>query len=126
VIVTRPHDGAISCRSNQWSRDPGSSLKRLSGLFGGAAFGDPGRDVTKGVERIRERLTSAGIPASEQPPIDGVIVFTNPAAKLRIDGSSHPVTTLKGLRSNIRGGKGSRERALNERSADRVVQALSG
>ena len=47
-------------------------------------------------------------------------------AKLRIDGCSFPVTTLKGLRSNVRGAKGSRERALDERSADRVVQALSG
>lgn len=126
VIVARPHGGAISCRANEWSRDPGTGLKRLTGLFGGTPFGDPSKDVGKGIARIRERLEQRGIPEKQQPPVDGIIVFTNPAAKLRIDGCSYPVTGLKGLRSNVRGGKGSRERALDERSAERVVQALTG
>jgi hypothetical protein len=126
VVVARGHDGAIACRGNRWSRDPGSGLKRLSGLFGGVPFGDPSRDVVKGIAQVRKRLTAAGIGEAEQPPIEGIIVFTNPAAKLRIDGCSYPVTGLKGLRANIRGAKGSRERALDERSAGRVVQALSG
>jgi hypothetical protein len=126
VIVARAHDGAISCRANQWRRDPGTGLKRLSALFGGSPFGDPSQDVSKGIQRVRQRLEQRGIPESEQPPVDGIIVFTNPAAKLRIDGCSYPVTGLKGLRNNVRGGKGSRERALDERSAERVVQALTG
>lgn len=126
VIVARPHEGAISCRASQWRRDPGKGLKRLTGLFGGTPFGDPSQDVSKGIQRVRRRLEQHGIPQSDQPPIDGVIVFTNPAAKLRIDGCSYPVTGLKGLRNNVRGGKGSRERALDERSAERVVQALTG
>ena len=126
VIVARPHDGSISCRANQWRRDPGTGLKRLTALFGGTPFGDPSQDVTKGIQRVRQRLAERGIPESDQPPIDGVIVFTNPAAKLRIDGCSYPVTGLKGLRNSVRGGKGSRERALDDRSAERVVQALTG
>ena len=126
VIVTRPHDGVISCRGDQWSRDAGGGLKRIAGLFGGTPFGDPSKDVAKGIEQVRQRLASAGIAEGAQPPVDGIIVFTDPKAKLRIDGSTYPVTTLKGLRSNVRGAKGSRERALDERSADRVVQALSG
>ncbi len=126
VIVGRPHDGAISCRANQWRRDPGSGLKRLSALFGGSPFGDPSQDVSKGIVRVRQRLAQQGIAESQQPPVEGVIVFTNPAAKLRIDGCAYPVTGLKGLRSNVRGGKGSRERVLDERSAERVVQALTG
>jgi hypothetical protein len=126
VIVARPHDGAISCRANTWSRDAGTGLKRLTGLFGGTPFGDPSKDVSKGIARVRERLEQRGIPEPQQPPVEGIIVFTSPAAKLRIDGCSFPVTGLKGLRSNVRGGKGSRERALDERSAERVVQALTG
>jgi hypothetical protein len=126
VIVTRPHDGAISYRAGNWVRDAGSGLKRLSSLFGGTPFGDPTKDVEKGIARVRERLEKAGIEPGKQPPIDGVIVFTNPNAKLRIDGSTYPVTTLKGLRNNVRGGKGQRERALDDRSAGRVVQALTG
>jgi len=126
LIVARTQDGAISCRANKWDRDAGSGLKRLTGLFGGTSFGDPSQDVQKGIEKVRQRLDQRGIPESQQPPIDGIIVFTNPAAKLRIDGCSYPVTGLKGLRTNVRGGKGSRERALAERSAEGVVQALTG
>ena len=126
VIVARPHDGTITCRANQWRRDPGTGLKRFSALFGGTPFGDPSADVSKGIARVRHRLDQGGIPESQQPPVEGIIVFTSPAAKLRIDGCSYPVTSLKGLRSNVRGGKGARERVLDERSAERVVQALTG
>ena len=126
VIVTRAHEGAISCRANEWRRDPGKGLKRFASLFGGTPFGDPSQDVSKGIAKIRQRLEQHGIPESQQPPVDGIIVFTNPAAKLRIDGCSYPVTGLKGLRNNVRGGKGSRERVLDDRTAERVVQALTG
>jgi hypothetical protein len=126
IIVTRGHDGAVTCRADVWSRDPGAGLKRFSGLFGGTPFGNPSQDVEKGIAKVRARLAGAGIEPGKQPPIDGIIVFTNPAAKLRIDGSSYPVTSLKGLRNNIRGGKGPRERVLDDRGAERVVQALAG
>ena len=126
IIVARIHDGTINCRGGVWSRDAGSGLKRLSGLFGGTPFGNPTQDVEKGIARVREKLTQAGIDQAKQPPVDGIIIFTSPAAKLRIDGCPYPVTGLKGLRNNIRGGKGPRERALDDRSAERVVQALTG
>jgi hypothetical protein len=126
VIVARAHDGTIACRAGAWSRDAGGGMKRLSGLFGGTPFGNPTQDVDKGIARVCEQLAKAGIDQAKQPPIDGIIVFTNPNAKLRIDGCSYPVTGLKGLRNNIRSAKGSRDRALDERSAERVVQALTG
>jgi hypothetical protein len=126
VIVTRPQDGSITCRANRWSRDAGAGLKRLGGLLGGTSFGDPSADVSRGVERVRQRLQDQGIAPDEQPPVDGIVVFTSPAAKLRIDGCSYPVTGLKGLRNNVRGGKGSRDRVLDEKAAGRVVQALTG
>ena len=128
VIVTRTHDGAISYRAGSWKRDVGSGFKRLTGLFGGIPFGDPSEDAAKGIAQVRKRLADAGIPATSQPPVEAVIVFTNPAAKLRIDGCNYPVTGIKGVRGAIRGGggKGSRDRALDERAAERVVQALTG
>jgi hypothetical protein len=126
VVVARLHDGTISCRGNQWSRDAGSGLKRLMAMFGGTPFGDPTQDVAKGIAKVRARLSEAGIVEAKQPPVDGLIVFTNPAVKLRIDGSTYPVVTLKTIRNNVRGGKGPREQALDERGAERVVQALTG
>lgn len=126
VIAARLHDGSITCRGDRWTRDAGSTLKRLGSLFGGTPFGDPSQDVAKGIARVQARLSERGIADSDQPPIDGLIVFTNPAAKLRIDGSTYPVVTTKSLRSSLRGGKGSRDRALDERGTARVVQALTG
>jgi hypothetical protein len=126
VIVARPQGGTIACRANRWSRDAGSGLSRLGGLFGGTSFGDPSADATRGVERVRQRLEQRGMPREEQPPVDGIVVFTSPAAKLRIDGCSFPVTGLKGLRNHVRGGKGSRDRVLDDQAARRVVQALTG
>jgi hypothetical protein len=120
------HDGTITCRSDRWSRDAGSTFKRITAMFGGTPFGDPTQDVAKGIARVRARLTEAGIVEEKQPPIDGLIVFTNPAVKLRVEGSVYPVVTLKSIRNNVRGGKGPRERALDERGATGVVQALTG
>ncbi len=126
VIVARTHDGNIICRANRWSREAGGGLKRLSGLLGGSPFGDPSADVSKGVEQVRRRLEQHGLAREQQPPVDGIVVFTSPTAKLRIDGCSYPVTGLKGLRNSVRGGKGSRDRVLDEQAAGRVVQALTG
>jgi hypothetical protein len=95
-------------------------------MFGGTPFGDPTQDVAKGIAKVRARLTAAGIVEAKQPPVDGLIVFTNPAVKLRVEGSTYPVLTLKSLRNHVRGGKGPRERALDERGAAHVVQALTG
>jgi hypothetical protein len=126
VIVARGHDGNVTCRANKWTRDAGGGLKRLSGLLGGVPFGDPSADVAKGINQIRQRLEQRGMTLDKQPPVDGIVVFTSPSAKLRIDGCSYPVTGLKGLRNNVRGGKGSRDRVLDEQAAGRVVQALIG
>jgi len=126
VIVTRTHDGQITCRANRWSRNAGGGLKRLGTLFGGVPFGDPSADASRGIQHVRQRLQANGLAAEKQPPVDGIVVFTSPAAKLRIDGCSYPVTGLKGLRSNVRGGKASRDRVLDDQAAGQVVQILTG
>ena len=96
--------------------------------FSGAPFavGPEITDHIKGIEQVRRRLEQRGLAREQQPPVDGIVVFTSPTAKLRIDGCSYPVTGLKGLRNNVRGGKGSRDRVLDEQAAGRVVQALTG
>jgi hypothetical protein len=120
VIVPRSHDGAISCRADRWTRQSGGGLGRIFSFFGGTPLGNPGLDVARGVQSVRERLRRRGLEGEREPPIEGVIVFTNPAAKLRIDGCSETVTGLKQLRNHVRGVKG----PLNQQAIAKVIQAL--
>ena len=122
VIVPRLHGGQITCRANRWTRERGSGLRRVLGLFGGNPFGDPTRDAASGVQRVRQRLRDRGI--GDEVPVDGVVVFTNPAVKLRVEGCTVPVTVAKNLRNVVRPTKGDRDKALSEQDSARVVQAL--
>ena len=122
VIVPRLHRGQITCRANQWTRERGGGLRRLLGLFGGNPFGDPTRDADSGVRRVRQRLHDRGI--GDELPVGAVVVFTNPAVKLRVEGCSVPVTVAKNLRNIVRPAKGGRDKALTEQDSARVVQAL--
>ena len=120
VLVARGHDGVISCRGDRWERQSRGGLSRLFSLFGRAPLGDPGHDVTEGVRRVRERLRAQGLGGEQEPPVDGLVVFTNPAVKLKIEGCSPTVTGPKQLRNHVRGAKG----PLNQQAVARVVQAL--
>jgi hypothetical protein len=120
VVVARGHQGPITCRGNRWSRPTGGGLKRLFGLFGGVPLGDPSADVARGIERVREQLRKVGIEGQDDLPIGGLVVFTNPAAKLRVEGCSYPIMTLRNLRNYLRGLKGS----TNRQATAAAVQAL--
>lgn len=117
VIVPRPHDGTIRCDNDRWRRESLGGLGRLFSLFGGNPLGDPGLDLSRGVQRVRERLQRQNV---DPPPIGGVVVFTNQAAKLSLNGCTAPVTRLRQLRGNIGGTRG----ALNQQGIARVVEAL--
>ncbi len=131
VIVPRSQAGSITCRNDRWSRETRGGLARLLTLFGGNPLGDPGMDLARGVQRVRERLRRAGLSADQEPPVGGVVVFTNPAVRLRVEGCTTPVTGLRQLRSAIGGRSGHHERgagrgraALGQESISRVVEAL--
>ena len=120
VIVARNHGGAIVCRGDRWTRETGRGIRRFLSLFGGAALGDPGQDVARGIQAVRARFRQQGVPGEPELPVGGVVVFTNPAAKLRIDGCSQTVTGLRQLRNQVRGGKG----GLSQQAVARLVEAL--
>lgn len=119
VIVARSHDGTIACRGDRWSRETRGGIGRLFSFFGGNPLGDPGLDVARGIQRVREHLRKRGFEGQE-PPVGGLVVFTNPNAKLRIDGCSQPVTTARQIRNYVRTVKG----PLDRQTVARIVQAL--
>jgi len=122
VVVPRAHGGQITYHANRWRKDSAGGLRRLFGMFGGVPLGDPSRDVETGTQRVRARLKARN--QDEAIPVDGVVLFTNAAVKLRIEGSQVPVTTAKGLRNVVRPPKGGRDKGLADARVANVVQAL--
>jgi hypothetical protein len=103
-IIARPQSGLISCRSDSWSRDAGK-WGLVSGFFT-PALKNPTADAHRAAAQIREFMTSRhGADVLNDVPILPTIVFVNPRARLRIDGSSVPVTSAKELRAHLRKGK---------------------
>lgn len=119
VIVPRINGGPIACRGDRWTQRT-RGIGRFLPFLRGAALGDPGADVARGVRTVRERLMRHGLMADERAlPVGGLVVFTNPEARLRIDGCSQPVIGLKQLRGHLRGTKG----ALGP-MAPQIIRAL--
>ena len=120
VLVPRAHDGVISCRGDRWERQSGGGLARALSFFARNPLGDPGRDVADGVRRVRARLAARGVGDDRESTVDGLVVFTNPAVKLKIEGCSPTVTGPKQLGNYIRTSKG----PFNQQAAAQLVQAL--
>jgi hypothetical protein len=116
VLVARPNKGTIVCRKDRWSYESGGPT--LLRLFR-TALGNPTADAASGIENTRRYLT--GKLNESDWPVDAVIVFTSPDARLRIEGSTYPVTTLKELRNHLRRVKGN----LNQAEVNRLQSALT-
>jgi hypothetical protein len=103
-LVAKPQSGLISCRSDRWSRDAGR-WGVLSSFFT-PALKNPTVDAHRAVNQLKEFTTARfGADALDSVPILPTVVFVNPRARLRIDGSSVPVTSAKELRAHLRKGK---------------------
>jgi hypothetical protein len=100
VLIARQDDGDVSCVRDQWKKQSG----RLGSLFG-SGFGNPSADAARQLDKLRRLLAAAGL---QEVPTSAIIVFTNPKARLRIEGCSVTVTRIKELKDVMRrmAGKG--------------------
>jgi hypothetical protein len=103
-IIARPQNGLISCRSDRWSREAGRW--GLVSSFFTPALKNPTADAHRAAGQVKEFMTARfGADALEGVPVLPTVVFVNARARLRIDGSSVPVTSAKELRAHLRKGK---------------------
>ncbi|HEX3245915.1 MAG TPA: hypothetical protein VHX16_10975 [Chloroflexota bacterium] len=103
-LIARPQTGLISCRSDRWSRDAGR-WGILSGIFT-PGLKNPTADARRAAAQLQDFMTKRfGADVLEGVPVQPTIVFISPRARLRIDGSSVPVTSAKELRTHLRKGK---------------------
>lgn len=106
VVVPRDQRGNIVCRCDHWFRETSTPMRVLTALFGNP-LGNPSLDAARGLQQLQQVLKpqlSDGL--LDRVPPQGLIVFINPDARLRLEGCSHTVVGLKELRGFLRRSKG--------------------
>jgi len=100
VLIVRTEKAQVSCVKDRWK----ASGSRLASLFG-PGLGNPSADAAKQLQKLRQLLADKGL---QDVPTSSLIVFTNPAVQLRIEGCSSTVTRIKELKDVLRrmAGKG--------------------
>ncbi len=98
VLEARHQDGAIAYAGGRWRHKAG--VRKLLQFFGEPSLGKPEQDLQREIGWVREWL--AKIEGGDEIPVNGMIVFTNPAAQLDIQGLDCPYATLESLPEAIR------------------------
>ena len=101
VLHVRAQDGDIVNQGKSWSRKMGLS-SILRNLFEGS-FGNPTAEAWRDVAAVRRHLASV-LPAEEAQavPVQPLVVFTNPRAKLTLREPEVPVVTPNNLYTYMR------------------------
>jgi hypothetical protein len=90
--------GGIRCFGDKWVRD--LSLSRALRFFTEESLGNPTKETQQDVEKLQKYLEEH-VP-DLKPEVEGLIVFTDPAARLEVTTASVPVLPLRRLKSHIR------------------------
>jgi hypothetical protein len=104
VLVPRGHTGTLVCRGDRWAREGVGAASQVVSTLWGTPLGNPTRDLVQGVGRVQQALADRLGDAATSVPVNGLVVFTHPQAKLRTEGCSVQATTAKNLKNQVRGG----------------------
>lgn len=102
VLIPRTHSGTVTCRNDRWSLENGRG--RLLRLFR-QPLGNPSADARLAIESVKRHLADKD--GASTAPVEAIIVFTSPEVRLRNEGCTYTLTTLKELRHYLRRLKGS-------------------
>ena len=98
VFTVKGHHGEIRCEGEKWHHK--FNWGRLLLFFGQEGLGNPTREVRGEMERLRRFLDSR-LPEADVP-IEGLIVFTNPRARLELIDPAVPVVSSNKLKTFLR------------------------
>lgn len=98
VFTVKDHHGEIRCEGEKWHQK--FNWGRLLLFFGQESLGNPTREVRGEIERLR-RLLDSRLPEADVP-IEGLIVFTNPRARLELIDPAVPVMNSNKLKNYMR------------------------
>jgi hypothetical protein len=98
VLTVKGVSGRIRCFGDKWVRD--MSLSRALRFFTEESLGNPTEQTQQDVERLQEYLEKHAPEVKAE--VQGLVVFTEPSARLEITSASVPVLPLRRLKSYIR------------------------
>jgi hypothetical protein len=98
ILTVKDHHGEIRCEGERWHQK--FNWGRLLLFFGQEGLGNPTREVRAEIESLR-RFLDKRLPELDVP-IEGLIVFTNPRAKLELMDPAVPVVTSNKLKAFLR------------------------
>jgi hypothetical protein len=117
VVEVREQEGEFEFDGRQW-RQRMSTLRRIFGS-GQRALGNPFADLSKRVQALRDWLEAQDTTV----PIQGVVVFSSPRARLvRVESPPFPVTTPKGLKGMMQKLRGPN---LSPEVQERITKSLT-
>jgi hypothetical protein len=98
VFTVKDHHGEIRCEGEKWRQK--FNWRRLLLFFGQEGLGNPTRDVRGEMGRL-QRFLDEKLPEADVP-IEGLIVFTNPRARLELIDPAVPVVSSNKLKTFLR------------------------
>ncbi len=124
VFLVKNQEGVIECQNGKWKNRQGI-LKILSGLSR-ERLGNPTKDLARDIAQV-EQLAKAAVPDSPTP-VDGIIVFSNAAAQLHVEGCADNVATTETLRNKFREVTGGAKRITDTayKQLEEAFDALAG
>jgi hypothetical protein len=118
VFTVKDHHGEIRCEGEKWHHK--FNWGRLLLFFGQESLGNPTREVRGEVERMRRFLDSR-LPDADVP-IEGLVVFTNPGAKLELIDPAVPVLSSNKLKTHLRQLKNKRISAVQRQELAEIFE----
>ncbi|HID63544.1 MAG TPA: NERD domain-containing protein [Anaerolineae bacterium] len=120
VFTVKDHHGEIRCEGEKWHHK--FNWGRLLLLFGQESLGNPTGEVRREIGKLRrfldERLPEADV------PIEGLIVFTNPGARLELIDPAVPVVSSNKLKAFLR--KLKRKKRISAEQRKELAEIFEG
>jgi hypothetical protein len=98
VLTVKGVGGRIRCFGDKWVRD--MTLGRALRFFTEESLGNPIKQTQQDVEKLQNYLEEHAPDVKAE--MEGLVVFTDPSARLEITTTAVPVLPLRRLKSHIR------------------------
>lgn len=99
VFRLKDQPGEIECRGNRWKQK--KTAMRILTAFGSEGLGNPTRDVEDEFRMLTRFLEKRNVPL-DGVPVEKVVLFLSPAARLTLEKPTVTVLTAKQLKPYLR------------------------